>query len=144
MMPSPYTTLSPALDVQLFGLRWVPACFNEEDAMPNQLGPVEINCDAPAYPFVQACRQVGIQNPEDVRWCRISHLISEQPSCRNPHPCLWVLGRAAGAESSDAKCFCGQCLPPLEKFIFFLSSGVEKPYFLGQCSRCHTVFWDES
>jgi hypothetical protein len=113
--------------------------------MQSQLGSLEINCDAPAYPFVQACWAVGIQNPEDVRWCRISHLMSEQTNWRNLlHPFLWVLGTVAGAESSNAKCICGQRLPPLEKFIFFLVTGAEKPYFLGQCSRCHTVFWEES
>ena len=40
--------------------------------MSSKLGPIEILCEAPPYPIVQACHMIGIKRPEDVRWCRMS------------------------------------------------------------------------
>jgi hypothetical protein len=42
--------------------------------MSNQLGPIDVCCDAPPYPIVKACAQLGFLMPEDVRWCQMSHL----------------------------------------------------------------------
>jgi hypothetical protein len=43
--------------------------------MSQQLGPLEVICDAPPYPIVQACNAIGIETPEDVRWSRMSRYI---------------------------------------------------------------------
>jgi hypothetical protein len=47
-------------------------------------------------------------------------------------------------ESSEGHCLCGQVLPRLDKCAFTLLSGKELHYFLGQCKRCRTVFWEEA
>ena len=37
--------------------------------MSSELGLLEVECDAPPYPIVRACRKLGLIAPEDVRWC---------------------------------------------------------------------------
>jgi hypothetical protein len=51
---------------------------------------------------------------------------------------LWESGAA-----EDTGCFCGEKLPVLTLHIFTLSSGKELSYYLGQCGRCRTIFWEE-
>jgi hypothetical protein len=33
-------------------------------------------------------------------------------------------------------------LPHMQGYLFTFNTGKEVFYLLGQCSRCHTVFWD--
>jgi hypothetical protein len=111
--------------------------------MAGQLGPIEINCDAPPYPIVQACHDLGIQTPEDVRWCRLSCFLRGSYGRRqilNLDAWKAFLGTAAPRE---AICSCGQKLPPLEKYTFTFLDGDQSHYQIGQCGRCRTVFWDE-
>jgi hypothetical protein len=111
--------------------------------MSSQLGPIEVHCDAPAYPVVRACRRVGIREPEDVRWCRISHFLNQMGGWKGLfHPLTWkkLLGRG---EAGEKTCSCGERLPTLEKVTFTFTTGREESYLLGQCSRCATVFWEE-
>jgi len=118
-------------------------CLPQESAVPEQLGPLEITCDAPPYLIVQACHQVGIESPQDVRWCRVSHLLGSVG---------WqeLLRSASGAIvwrirfPQAMKYCCGLVLPDLEKTTFVLSTQREVSYLLGQCPRCHTVFWEEA
>jgi hypothetical protein len=42
--------------------------------MFSRLGPINIDCDAPAYGVVEACEKLGFQSPLDVRWCGMSHV----------------------------------------------------------------------
>jgi hypothetical protein len=109
----------------------------------NQLGPIDIECDAPPYPIVRACHKIGIQTPEDVRWNRISHFLGTQDRMREwlyAQPWLSLLGFG---QSPANTCLCGQRLPQLERYTFLLNSGHQKDYFLGQCVCCRTVFWEE-
>jgi hypothetical protein len=110
--------------------------------MASQLGPIEINCDAPSYPIVEACRLIGFSNPEDVRWCRLSHLGNERSwweKLFHPH---WLI---LGERSSEAQqCVCGAHLPALEKHTFLTFTHSRFTYVLGQCLHCHTVFWEEA
>jgi hypothetical protein len=112
--------------------------------MPNQLGPLEICCDAPPYSIVTACRRVGFQDPEDVRWCRLNQLVDAPPGeweSLKRHPWRLLLRMAA----SDVKsCRCGQKLPGLDRYTFTYLTGHESSYLLGQCPRCKTVFWEEA
>ena len=39
-------------------------------------------------------------------------------------------------------CSCGHTLPALETCTFLFRSGKTKAYQLGQCGRCHTIFWE--
>jgi hypothetical protein len=101
--------------------------------MPDQLGPLEIDCDAPPYTIVQASAAVGIRMPEDVRWCRLRHFLDRHAGWRK------VLGLSRPAAES---CTCGQALPKLVRYLFTLNTGEEMSYLLGQCRRCRSVFWD--
>ncbi len=103
--------------------------------MPKHLGPIEICCDAPPYYIVRACRRIGIERPEDVRWWRLSHFLRAHANWRQ-----LLLGMN---RPDDGNCSCGQKLPCLEWYTFTLSTGTEASYFLGQCSRCHTIFWEK-
>jgi hypothetical protein len=101
-------------------------------------------CDAPGYSVVRACRRVGIDNPEDVRWCRMSHFLREGASWMGLfHPFTWkkLLGRDEGEEKG---CSCGERLPALERVTFTFTTGREETYLMGQCTRCGTVFWEET
>jgi hypothetical protein len=115
----------------------------EEPTMPSRLGPIEIVCDAPPYSIIQACSRIGIRNPEDVRWCRMSHFIAEADSFDpiHLHPWRSFLGVAKGGR---VNCSCGQALPSMEKCTFTFITGREVSYFIGQCQRCRTVFWENS
>jgi hypothetical protein len=92
--------------------------------MSNRLGPLDVRCDAPSYKIVQACRKVGVRNPEDVRWVRMKQILARRPQ-------------------GERTCSCGHQLPLLEKVIFTFTSGDEVMYLIGQCSGCHTVFWED-
>jgi hypothetical protein len=112
--------------------------------MKNQLGPLEISCDAPPYSIVQACSQVGIQSPEDVRWCRLrNHLqaLAGWPEFLKSFP--WKMFIRSGS-STENLCSCGHALPRLEGYKFMLITGKEVSYLIGQCSRCRTVYWEDA
>jgi hypothetical protein len=112
--------------------------------MSNQLGPMEIVCDAPPYHIVRACSQLGFQNPEDVRWYRMCHYLNG-PAERSgfakaqPWSGLWGMSGAG-----DKLCSCGAKLPRLEMYTFVLSTAKEVSYLLAQCGRCRTLFWEET
>ena len=107
--------------------------------MFSKLGQLEIHCDAPPYAVVQACEQVGYRTPLDVRWCRITNFLQEY-SVLGTH--LWKLffGKT---DSTEKTCTCGQPLPMLENYAFTLGSGAVINFFLGQCCRCRTMFWEQ-
>ncbi|HZU38628.1 MAG TPA: hypothetical protein VFA18_22065 [Gemmataceae bacterium] len=102
--------------------------------MSEQFGPLEVECDAPSYAVVRACSELGIQTPEDVRWCRLSHWLN------GPHGLQRLL--QAKGRSAERQCLCGSSLPHMQGYLFTFNTGKEVFYLLGQCSRCHTVFWD--
>ena len=104
--------------------------------MASQLGPIEFDCDAPPYVIVKACHMVDIQSPEDVGWRRLGRYLRAPSSGGGLS--LHDPGRAARRQ-----CVCGRALPDLVRCTFTLLSGREETYFLGQCARCHTVYWEE-
>jgi hypothetical protein len=110
--------------------------------MFNRLAPVNIECDAPGYSFVETCATPGFQSPLDVRWCRMSHFLGGQ---RRPgggfHPLLWLFG---GSRSPKRTCTCGQPLPMMERYICAFESGAEGAFLLGQCRWCRTMYWEEA
>lgn len=112
--------------------------------MFSRLGPIDVQCDAPSYPIVQACRRVGIETPEDVRWCRLSHFLSQSPGWKGLfHVETWktLLG---GQRSVEKTCSCGGHLPGLDRVTFTLRSGSEISYLIGQCRACRSVFWEDA
>ncbi len=111
--------------------------------MSSPHGSIDCDCDAPPYGIVQACETLGFQSPLDVRWLRMSHFL-ERP--RGPHAALELNFWArlfAGGRAPETTCPCGQPLPPLEPYAFMFASGKQLDYLLGQCRRCHTMFWEE-
>ena len=111
--------------------------------MAKHLGPIEILCDAPPYSIIQACNRIGVQRPEDVRWCRMSRFAQDQVPGQVIAGHAWksLLGMSAGKKGA---CGCGQDLPLLEKCTFTFITGRQASYYIGQCKRCHRVYWDEA
>jgi hypothetical protein len=102
--------------------------------MFNQMGPLEVTCDAPPYSIVRACDWLGFTTPEDVRWWRMEHFWEARASWQD------ILRRHFGVGGKS--CTCGEDLPHLDMYAFTLSSGKEVTYLLGQCGRCRTMFWE--
>ncbi len=108
--------------------------------MSSKLGPIEIQCDAPPYPIVQACHMIGVRRPEDTRWCRMSQFRHYGANGRDGQS-VWHLSLGLGRQERTA-CTCGQSLPRMEEYAFTYVTGEEVSYRLGQCTKCDTVFWD--
>ncbi len=109
--------------------------------MSTPLGSIDICCDAPPYPVVQACRQLGIRSPEDVRWLRMSEFRTRQDRGQHGPPLrFWKMLWNRGGRAAKT-CTCGEPLPDLR--LVTLDAGATASYLLGQCGRCRTVFWDQ-
>jgi hypothetical protein len=108
--------------------------------MSSRLGPLDVSCDAPPYSIVTACHRIGMESPEDVPWFRLSHLVGQHSLWRQ---LLRLPPWRALSAANDRNCRCGRVLPQLEHYTFTLLSGEERFYFLGQCDRCHAIYWEE-
>jgi hypothetical protein len=110
--------------------------FNESES-------VDIDCDAPPYPIVRACRTLGFHAPEDVRWCHSAPVFKPTvPSDSGFHLHGWK-AFFARPEPKGPTCCCGQELPQLDSYTFTMLSGKEVRFLLGQCSRCSSMHWKE-
>jgi hypothetical protein len=96
------------------------------------------DCDAPPYQVVKACEELSFHSPLDVRWCRMSEFLVAPDA--GPGMLEWLLGRS---RPSEKRCSCGKQLPRLELYTFTFASGRKAIYFLGQCRRCHTTYWEK-
>lgn len=105
--------------------------------MAKSLGPLDFCCDAPPYVVVQACRNIGIVSPEDVRWCRIGSRAAEAKSWSPLTALRSAVGRA------PRLCSCRAQLPPLCRHTFEFNTRRCLCYLMGQCPECRTVYWDE-
>jgi hypothetical protein len=103
----------------------------------------DIDCDAPAYPIVRACRGLGFHAPEDVRWCHVPP-VSRRPARSESVFNLqaWMAFFSKSAPKGPT-CSCGRELPRLDSYTFTLMSGKEVRYLLGQCGRCRCIYWKE-
>ena len=54
-----------------------------------------------------------------------------------------ALGGSVRARKALA-CGCGTELPVMERYVFTYGTGAQSTYLLGQCPRCHTIFWEEA
>src|SRR5262245_62148320 len=109
--------------------------------MANKYDTIEITCDAPPYCVVKVCNLIGIQSPEDVRWRRMSHHLSE-PIGYSDTELFSSFTRTH--HRHDRRCTCGTKLPNLDMYTFTFSTGEEASYLLGQCRRCRTVYWEHA
>jgi hypothetical protein len=110
--------------------------------MSQQLGPIDVLCDAPPYSIVESCATIGIVRPADVRWYRMTNFLADRSGWRGAakrH--LWKI--VGGVEEAGSSlCSCGEELPILDGYTFTFTNGEEVCYRLGQCPKCHTVFWE--
>lgn len=110
--------------------------------MSKHLGPLEVECDAPPYAIVHACRKLGMSEPEDVRWCRKGRRFRRNQGwiqfLTSP---IW--GRLLSSEEEELVCLCGRALPPLESYCFTFRTGDRAEYEMGQCSHCRTIIWEK-
>lgn len=112
--------------------------------MSNHLGPLQVECDAPPYAIVRACRKLGMNEPEDVRWCRKGR--------RSRRHIGWIQfltspiwGRLLRAgEPEGPTCSCGTSMPLLECYCFTFQTGDQVEYEMGQCPRCRTIYWEKA
>lgn len=108
-----------------------------------QLGPIDITCDAPPYLVVQACESLGFRSPLDVGWWRLSHFLTEhrhRQSILGLAPWKWFFRQSLSKEDT---CSCGESLPTLEAYSFIFVSHTVAEYQLGQCRKCGTIFWEK-
>jgi hypothetical protein len=106
--------------------------------MSSQLGPIDVSCDAPSYLVVHACERLHFHAPLDVRWSRMSHFLHEG----NAGLRLWYYLFAKN-QPDNKSCHCGAPLPVLEDYAFTFACGKVLNYSLGQCPKCHTIFWED-
>jgi hypothetical protein len=110
--------------------------------MFSRFGRLVICCDAPPYAVVGACTKHGFHAPLDVRWCRLSQFLSGGASLGvfSLRFWQWLFGRR---KRETLTCSCGHPLPRLKKCGFLILTDKTSDYLLGQCPRCHTIFWDD-
>ncbi|HEY7327293.1 MAG TPA: hypothetical protein VH592_06630 [Gemmataceae bacterium] len=104
---------------------------------------LKIVCEAPAYEIVKASGSVGMRSPEDVCWRRQAMPKGETPKQKSLAGRIWQLLFAFCLPEVQETCGCGRPLPE-RRFVFLRKrSGAKIRYALTQCSRCHTILWDE-
>jgi len=104
----------------------------------------DICCDAPPYAVVRACEDCGFLSPLDVRWCHTSRFLNGEGHSKGTFVLRlwhWLCGRG---RPEGYNCTCGHPLPDLKEYVFSSLSEKVAGYFLGQCCRCRTIFWDEA
>jgi hypothetical protein len=110
--------------------------------MSSRFEPHQSDCDAPPYHTVQAC-EGGFESPLDVRWSRMSHFLArpvDQSGMFGLGAWEWLFGRKPPPVKT---CACGGPLPALEHYTFTFRSERQAHYLLGQCRRCHTIYWEQ-
>jgi hypothetical protein len=111
--------------------------------MFEQLRRYEVYCDAPPYGVVRACERCGFRSPMDVRWRRLSHVLSEEGSGKglfSGRLWHWLFGAQL---PKSLNCSCGAPLPDLNKYAFTFLSQKAGEFLLGQCGHCRTMYWEE-
>lgn len=111
--------------------------------MSGNLSVLEVYCDAPAYAVVRACEGLGLRDPLDVRWLRLDHLPGDARKSSSVLDLDWWL-HLVGVAGRRRTCSCGKAFPTLHQYHIALSAGRKRVSLLGQCSCCHTIYWDES
>jgi hypothetical protein len=107
--------------------------------MSPNLGPMEVICDAPPYPIVQACNAIGVEAPEDVRWIKMSHYLAATEAEEKKK----LASKPLLSKTQERLCPCKEKVPKLAKYRFTYSSGDEVTYSVGQCPKCRMVYWED-
>lgn len=112
--------------------------------MSKQLKSIECRCDAPPYSVVRASRVIGIRKPEDVRWLRAGR--DRKLPIEGGKVTAFFRWLFLGTEHTEnGACSCGHRLPSLKPLTVprpLVDDGEGPGYRIGQCTLCHTVYWD--
>ena len=109
--------------------------------MVNNLGTPDIQCDAPRYDVVHACRWLGFQFPLDVRWLPMNHCLGGQNPRHSIMRRFWRF--CFGHVEAEKHCTCGSPLADVRRYRFSGIFANEPDYLLGQCFKCRTIFWQK-
>jgi hypothetical protein len=61
------------------------------------------------------------------------------------NPLSWKAALGGGGRTGrEQTCSCGQELPVMERYVFTYGTGAQAIYLLGQCRRCHKIFWEDA
>jgi hypothetical protein len=109
-----------------------------------QLGHLDVACDAPPYAVVEGCQLIGLSRPEDVRWCRVDHIGTEQGHWGRRF--LDRIGKPFKNHGPvrEMTCRCGESFVALMKYMFLFDTGHKECYRIGQCDRCGSIYWDNA
>ena len=109
--------------------------------MSKQMGPLEILCDAPPYSVVDDCQWLGFQTPLDVCWRQMSHFLTEEGGLLDNFCWKLFFGKHRPRKTT---CHCGELLPVLKTYTFWLAADNVIAYRLAQCPHCRTMFWEDA
>jgi hypothetical protein len=109
----------------------------------NWFSTIEIECDAPVYPIVRACRLLGFRTPEDVRWYRVSGTQRPQSTRIGWIGFKFMRSFFGKVAPKSPTCICGHPSPKTKTYAFTLFTGAKVRLMLGQCERCKTISWRE-
>jgi hypothetical protein len=107
------------------------------------LGLLEVECDAPPYPIVRACRKLGLLRPEDARWCRLNRRQRAEQGWKSFFASFLWVRFLCGAGSHEKPCSCGCPLLNVGRYSFAFQPGEQLEYELVQCPNCWTIYWEQ-
>jgi hypothetical protein len=107
------------------------------------LGLLEVECDAPPYPIVRACRKLGLRHPEDVRWSRLRRRQKAGQGWKSFFASPLRMHFLSGAAGHENNCSCGCPLLNVEGYSFVFQTGELLDYELVQCPNCWTIYWEQ-
>jgi len=107
-------------------------------------GTIDLECDSPPYRVVEACSELGLREPLDVPWWRLSRYREDRG---RPTGLIRRLVRSLlfTDDSADRlRCRCGKPVPELDCYTFTFVNERQASYRIGQCAKCRTVYWDDA
>jgi hypothetical protein len=96
----------------------------------------------PAYPVVEACKQLGFRSPWDVRWLPLSRLRKRAERPGGLFRIRRWLERFSLGRRAERICSCGQPVPVRRYYCIAPLLGLWG-YLFGQCPGCRTIYWEE-
>jgi hypothetical protein len=111
--------------------------------MFTQAETIDVSCDAPSYAIVRVCQWLGFHAPLDVAWYHLGRYLRAHAPRTHILGMFGLAGLFGGSKSIPTVCRCGLPLPALDRCILALGTAKDDAIRLGQCSCCHTMFWDQ-
>lgn len=111
---------------------------------------LSVECDTPPDYIMEACEvpsRVGLYRAKDVRWSNLGRFRKQMRTRNNPIVRMLeiVLSVISGKIKDNRICGCGRELPCMFSFTFTLAPENRKVvYRIGQCLRCHSIYWEDA